>query len=209
MGATIFGRIHNKNCCCDNGCPGCCMPTDAFGDPVDVPFEIDAPGCSFDGTTGTFNPLALSDVAGGCGICGTWGFDGVLSIPGSFWNPDGMGGCDLVPGCAIQVCMFLNCDTEHGIADDAENGQCCRRMRLYVASDYNFAGATDNGGNGQCVGKRYETWLSPTSCACTDGVLSAVFSLGILEPLTATDPQCGEVQPCVPECPLSGVTVVI
>ena len=203
--------ISNKKailCECCGGCPGCCMPVDEFGTPVDIPFEVDAPGCTTDGVTGVFNPLALSDVTGSCGVCGVWGYDGLLEIQGSFWMFNGID-CDLVPGCTIQICMILDCDTEHDVPDDPGNAECCRRLRLYVATDYEFAGATDNGGTGQCVGKRWETYLGPSSCSCTDGVLSAIFDLGILNPVAKVDPECGTVQPCVPDCDMTGLRIII
>lgn len=206
--AGLFGQPEWLKCCCEGTCPGCCMPVDEDGNALPIPFEIDAPGCAIDGFTGEFDPLALSDVAGQCGICGTWGYGSYLSITGSLWNFNGID-CDLIPGCALQICMFLNCDTEHGIEDDQENGTCCRRMRLYVATTYRFDGATNNNGTGQCSGLSYETWLSPDSCECSDNVLSAIFSLGILDPATETNPECGEVQPCVPDCAMSGIKVLI
>lgn len=208
MGATIFGKIHKKNCCCAGACPGCCMPVDEGGNAVDIPFEVDAPGCALDGFTGVFNPLAVAGVSGACGICGTWGYSLTLEVPGQFWNFNGIG-CDLVPACQVVWCMLLTCQVEQGVADDPDNSACCRRMRLYVASTYDFSGATPNNGGGACgPGQDYERWIGPDSCACVGG-LSAIFSIGFLNPLPQVDPQCGLVQPCVPDCDMTGIRILI
>lgn len=183
------------------------MPVDAEGNPIGIPFEVVAPGCPIDGLTGVFDPLALSAAGGPCGPCGTWGYAGRLEIPGKFWNFDGIS-CDLIPVCTIEICMTLTCDATQGIDDDSSNEACCRRMRLYVATTYNFAGATNNGGAGACAGLPYEIWLGPDSCTCGGG-LSAIFSLGVLTPLAVVNPNCGLVQPCVPDCDMSGIKVVI
>lgn len=203
-----FGKIHNKNCCCGNLCPGCCMPVDGDGNAIDIPFEVDAPGCAIDGTTGSFNPLAVEGTAKACGICGTWGYSLTLEVSGQFWNFNGVD-CDLIPACVVNWCMYLFCDNEYTVSDDPADSACCRRLRMYVAATYDFTGATDNGDTGACSpGHQYERYIGPDSCSCVSG-LSAIFSLGFLNPLTQVDPQCGTVQPCVPDCDMTGIRILI
>ena len=106
MGATIFGKIHNKKCCCSPGCTGCCFPADLSP----IPFAIDAPGCSLDGYTDNLVEEAVDPTQHACGVCGSYILSTAFSVPGQFWNPDGMGGCDLIPACAITFCVRLICD---------------------------------------------------------------------------------------------------
>lgn len=209
MAGQIFGRIHNQNCCC-GVCPGCCFPVDEYGEPVNIPFAIDAPGCSCDGVTGEFVPLAIQGSGASCGVCGSYGYDTAIEVTGQFWNPDGMGGCDLTPVCIITICMVLHCDIEYGIADDAGNAECCRRMRLEVGVPYLFTGENEPSTDPACVGGDtvFRGYVGPDSCSCVD-VLSAIFSLAKFEPIVQTNPDCGDVQPCVPDCAFSGIRVII
>lgn len=183
------------------------MPVDDDGNAIDIPFEVDAPGCAIDGFTGVFNPLAVEGAPHACGICGTWGYSLTLEVSGKFYNFNGMD-CDLVPACSIVWCMFLTCADTQGITDDPADSACCRRMRMLVGSTYNFAGATVNEAGACGPGFSYEKWIGPDSCSCVDG-LSAIFSLGFLNPSTHVDPECGVVQPCVPDCDMTGIRILI
>ena len=204
-----FGKIVHKQCCCGGICPGCCMPVDEYGNAVEIPFEVDAPGCALDGFTGVFDPLAVGGESGPCGICGSWGYALALDFTGKFWMSDGMGGCDLVPVCDITICMILTCDLTLGIADDAGNDECCRRIRLQVSTPYEFAGANQDS-LPTCTGG-VSIWgiaVGPDSCSCSGG-FSAIFSLGMLTPIDQVDPQCGTVPPCVPDCDMTGLRILI
>lgn len=183
-------------CCC--GCPGCCMPVDEFGDPVDIPFSISAPGCTIDGFTGVFTPLAIEGSPTACGICGVWGYTTALDVPGEFWMPDGIGGCALAPGCIQSFCMILKCSADHAEADDTGQNACCRRLRLQISASYAWAGSVYGSGTGSCVGLDNVKEVPPDSCDC-DTDVSAVFSFD-LTPLNESDPDCGNVPPCVLEC---------
>ena len=177
---------------------------------MNIPFEIDAPGCSFDGLTGEFIPLAIEGTEAGCGICGSYGYDTALQVPGSFYNPNPPEDCDLVPGCIITMCIVLKCDDAYGIDDDTGNGECCRRMRLEVGVPYEFNGENESSTEPSCIGGDtiFRGWVGPDSCSCVDG-LSAIFPLAKFEPIVQSDPFCGEVQPCVPECDFSGIRLII
>lgn len=182
------------------------MPVDEFGDPIDIPFSISAPGCTIDGFTGVFTPLAVEGGPTACGVCGVWGYTTAIDIPGEFYIPDGMGGCDLTPGCIQSFCMLLTCSATHADADDTGQDACCRRLRLEVSATYAFAGSTYGASTGSCSGLDNVDEFLPDSCDC-DPDVSAVFSFNVY-PLSLVDPSCGTVPPCVLEC-AANITVTI
>lgn len=183
-------------CGCGEGCPGCCMPVDGEGTPIDIPFEISAPGCTIDGLTGVFNPLALDGANGPCGLCGIWAYSAFLDIPGSFYNPPEP--CELVPGCIQTFCMILACRATPDAQDDPSQNACCRRIRLQVWATFEFSGSTLLlPTQGDCPGEFYREFR-PQSCSCTGG-LSAIFDFN-LSTLVKSSEICGNVPECVLEC---------
>lgn len=202
-GGSVFSKkkaLLDCNCGCTGACQGCCMPVDEEGVPIDIPFEISAPGCSIDGLTGVFNPLALDGANGPCGLCGIWGYSAYLDIPGEFYNPSGVEGepCDLVPGCIQTFCMILACQSTPGAIDNPSQNLCCRRLRLQVWATFEFPGASILlPTQSDCPGDFYREF-NPRSCSCQGGV-SALFEFNLYT-LTKNSPLCGNVPECVLEC---------
>ena len=207
--AELFGD-NRKKCCCGEGCTGCCFPADLSP----IPFAIDAPGCDdLDGYTDNLVEEAVDPTQHACGICGSYVLSTAFSVPGQFWNPDGMGGCDLIPACAITFCVRLICDGDaHGELDTPGGGECCKKLRLLVAVPYEFEGGIEGDGGLGCLGgvNLWHDYVAPSSCSC-EGGLSAIFPLGRFVP-KATDDTCPPgplVQPCVPDCDMSTISLVI
>lgn len=209
MGATIFGKIYHKQCCCALGCNGCCVPV--TGDTLDaIPFEVDAPTCaSIDGVTGEFTDEAIEPEQHACGPCASYAWiDGPLTVASVSYNPDGMGGCDEIPGLGLDINLKLKCSGPLGVSDNTSLPGCCRGLRLYCGTSYETVCADPDivdpsHGN-------YITVISPTSCTCDP--LSVIFSLACLvpKPQTNPSPECPFAPGFeVPDCDLADVDIVI
>lgn len=202
MGATIFGRRHNANCCCDSGCIGCCVPVDAGTNaPQNIPFEISAPSCpELDGWAGIFVPVAppLSQDLSRCGVCGIYAANNPTpSIDGDSYNPPSP--CVLLPSsCTIGPFRFgLHCTTPL-IPLNESLATCCRRLLLSM----NLNGGTSED----------DVYVNPTSCVCDP--LSAIYDISGLFPLFQTWVDPGVTCPidgCFPNagCDLTGATLII
>jgi len=204
----LFGKPEYVKCCCGNDCNGCCFPADASP----IAFEIDAPGCPLDGYTDELIEEAVDPTEHTCGLCGSYILSTAFEVPGKFYNPDGEGGCDLVPACSITFCVRLLCDYEpYGEVDTVGGDTCCKKLRLLVAVPYEFDGGTFGDGGLDCLGGAnvWYGYVAPESCSC-EGGLSAIFSLAKFEPkaISETCPP-GLVQPCVPDCDMSNLKLVI
>lgn len=209
----LFGDVHEKlkECCCGPGCTGCCFPTDEMGNPANIPFEIDAPGCALDGYTDELIPEAIANSTYPCGLCGSYALSTAFSVPGLQWMPNPPDGCDLSVECSITFCVRLVCDgLTHGETSPPAGGECCRGLRLLVSVPYEFEGAVYAPGDLSCLGgvDIWQGYVAPDSCTC-EGGLSAIFSLAKFVPLAKNDPECGNVQPCVPQCDMSLLKLVI
>lgn len=164
-------------------CPGCCMPVDGGGNPIDIPFEITAPSCpAIDGQTGVFEPLAIQGTEQPCGVCGQWGYNAVFDVPGCAWQGAEGVPCACDVPCDIQICLELFCSSEFGEADPSSGADnCCKRMRLKIGSSMKFPGSNPLGLNEMfstlCTEGDY---IAPTACDC-DGGLTASFSLASLQ----------------------------
>ena len=133
-------------------------------------------------------------------------YNGVLDIPGQFWNPNPPGPCDLIDACIQSFCMLLKCEADHAEADNTSQDACCRRLRLEISATYAYAGSVYGSGTGSCTGLDNVKEFPPDSCDC-DPDVSAVFSFNVY-PLALVDPSCGTVPPCVLEC-AANITVTI
>lgn len=200
MGATIFGRRHNANCCCGGACVGgCCFPR-TYTDPLyphgvlrNFDWVIDAPACpELDGKSGVFYPLDPTATVGegACGPCACYAnlTDGgdVLRVTGSTYTPLGM--CQQTP-CSVGLCFFLACDSNE--PDPAEPlTDCCKRFRVIVGIDVtnnSITGGSTTGGSDGCESLKNESACSanlfgeiePVTCECAsdEGGATAVFDL--------------------------------
>lgn len=212
-------------CECCQLCPGCCMPVDGNGIPIDFDFSISAPNCpALDGTIGTFTPLAILEGYGdACGVCGQWGYNSILEVPGCQWQgaPDTDCECSVV--CTLIICLSLYCNSElYGAADpEVAVDACCKRLRLKVAASFIFPGSEPNDGNAeQDVRCDNADYFPPTSCECTGTTdVTAIFPLHNLtvectEFYTIDDgfgPDCvGKPKCCVlSNCDFTGATLAI
>jgi hypothetical protein len=207
--------VRCKQCSCrDTACPGCCFDLiNAGQDFAPIPFEVSAPSCSsIDGATGTFTDDALEPQGKQCGSCGSFSWTGPyeteIFISSVFYNPDGMGGCDVVVGDGLTIRLALYCDAEMGVSDNLASPLCCGRLRLICGTTYETVASDPNlviGGLGS-----YITVIEPESCSCDP--LSAVFSLCRLTPKPQTNPSPECPFPPgyeVPSCDLCGVEVVL
>lgn len=196
-GTTI--HVFCKVCDCepDTACIGCCFPLDDYGDLAEIPFEVGAPSCpEVDGLSGVFTHDAIEPQNKVCGSCGSfsWTKPGpqfLMEIPSVFYNPDGMGGCDAIPGDGLAIRFALYCDGEFNLGDAPGLPDCCRRLRLVCGTSYETVYADPEFvlpdlGN-------YITIIEPDSCTCD--LLSAIFSLCRLVPKPQPNP--------APECPFA------
>jgi hypothetical protein len=216
----LFGRKHNKNCCCgDVGCLGCCLPITDNPAPYDVvmaniPWEVVSASCpSVDGITGEFVPIdPTAPGIGPCGYCMTYCVPEAtfITIPAALRVPfPPPVNCLLSPCSHGDLKLVLECN------DDASL-DCCNRIRLWVGMTVSggiLVGDTGEIPPGECGGSA-TSWvkLAPSSCTC-EGGLSAEFSLSGLQI------ECDEVwvggecdgQPkcCSITCDLSDMKIVI
>jgi hypothetical protein len=192
----------------DNCTGGCCWPrlvNDLYpcGVNIPVPFEISAPGCDLDGTSGEFTPVSV-DAQGTCGSCGAappvniGPTLGVLKVP-----VPGFGYCNDTP-CGIEIYMVLECDdTSSAGALDA----CCGKFRLWIGTDERMVGWD---GTAPLGGSASLYWIkfAPSSCSCDP--LAAVFDVSLVLdcPTTFTDGPCvGEPTCCDPICSSFTLTI--
>jgi len=149
------------------------MPVDEYGNATDIPFEVDAPGCAIDGTTGYFNPLAVEERRQACGVCGTWGYSLTLRCLAS----SGIQRDRLRPDSRVHyrlLCFsLLQCRKRGG---GRSTDSRVSSLRMYVAATYDFTGATDNGDTGICsLGTNLKMDSVQTSFLCVR-VISNLFS---------------------------------
>jgi len=194
----LFGKIHNKQCCCAGCIGGCCWPRD-FSDPLyplgtfkDLCWVIDAPNCAeLDGKTGFFIPVSATAAAetGECGACYCYrNLSETLAVTGSFWSPTG--GCTESP-CSIGLCFFLSCDSN----ETGEEGvtECCKRFRLIVGTNVtgnNVSGWETVSDDDRCESLRSQSAcaenlfgeVGPIACECADdnGGVTALFDLSAI-----------------------------
>lgn len=197
-------------CGCGNACPGCCFPTidDGTNFPP-LPFCIDAPGCpAIDGQCDEFTDDAIEPQNKLCGSCGSFSTLFVLEVPGGFWNPDGMGGCDFVGGEGEQFRFSLFCDAEMGIPDATSENICCRRLRLIVGTNYETI-YSDPSFVFPDLGP-YITIIDPTSCSCDPFAVTFNLCRCVPKPQTNPSPECPFAPGFnVPECDVCGINLVI
>lgn len=166
----LFGRKHNKNCCCGGGCVGCCFCSQFPATNAD--YIIDAPNCaSLDGATGNVSGPDTG-VPTGCGSCVSLVNSLTThNIPTHVWDdslPDN--GCVPQPGAEFQFRFILRCDENQ---DDTETNPetteaCCRNVRLVVVD-----AGTDS----------IQRIIAPLSCSCDPETgMMAIFSIESLFP---------------------------
>ena len=190
--AALFGKIHNKQCCCGEGCVGCCWPTDGYGTLETVPWSISAPGCTaLDGQTGFFVPIDPTNQADGtCGKCGCYiSSNTPLALIGQFWQV--LGPICSLQACGVNICFGISCDS--GESAGGPGDACCERMRLIISasalirrSDDDSVGVITNCDAGDLTDCNASplAWveIAPASCVCgEDGTLSAIWDLSLLE----------------------------
>ena len=190
-------------CQCGGVCPGCCVPVeDGTNAPLDIPFEISAPGCTeLDGFSSVFEPSAPppSQPLKVCGVCGIYqARDLTPTVAGAAYQPPDP--CFLLSPPTFNVCEFgpwrfsLHCETPLGLTDNQALESCCRRLRLGIALIDDVA----------------YTYINPSSCSCTPE-LSAIFNLEDLITQTWLDPGvfC-PIDGCFPwTCSMAGATLII
>lgn len=216
-GVTIGVRC--KECTCEDGCVGCCLPIEADPAPYavlmsNIPWEVVAPSCpSVHGVSGVFTPIDPTNPGiGSCGYCMTYCVyeDTLIVVPGTLKVPfDGITGCLDSPCSHGSLKLVLECN-------DAIEAGCCERLRLWVGmtlSGGTLVGDTGDVPPGECGGSA-TSWvkLSPSACTC-DGGLSAEFALSGLsincDEVFVGGPCDGQPKCCRLSCDLSDAKVVI
>lgn len=127
---------HQKCCCGETDCIGCCFPFDALGVGQDMTWEISAPSCAaIHGQTGTFSPSSTPPHdSGGCGICLCYvnSLASPLSISG-FAKTEEFAPDDCVDTpCTAEICFNVYCPNVRANQGDPTLEQCCRRIELLV-----------------------------------------------------------------------------
>lgn len=204
MPSNQLEAILQCGCNCGQvGCVGCCVPVaDGTNAPLNIAFEISAPGCpELDGWGSEFVPVAppTSQDLSACGVCGIYAAaDLTPGIAAAAYNPPEP--CILLSPPAYNAVFGpyrINLECGEGAAPEGTNhlDNCCRRLFLRV------------------------TWpdissesriILAASCSC-EGGLSAIFPLDELIEQTWLDP--GIFCPIDGQfpwaCNLAGATLII
>lgn len=172
----LFGKKHNKNCCCgDVGCVGCCFCKQTPA--VNADYIIDAPSCALlNGQTGNVSgPAPSSETDTTCGACvplenNASGY----SLPQYAWDDSMPPDCIPQFDSDFQFSFYIRCEVNENPdeTDPLTTEVCCRNIRLII---------TD--GAHSVTPKIGTVPIPPSSCSCDP--FMAIF------PLAGAYPDCG------------------
>lgn len=229
--AAVFGRKHNKDCCCGGCTIGCCIPIDhsnpiyePYGTPKNIPFQIVAPGCPvMDGFTGELFcggavPVTDKGTCGPCLSCTGAGDD----LPAGGWlimatQKLELGSMCVDDSCSFYICVVLQCRQETLNNESVES--CCQKFRLLLGISGSDITHIDNEDPTISVaGSPCTKWkeVEPTTCECgaTEADFPAIvfpLDLSVLCDEEHTGACTGFTKCCDDpiDCNLAGATLVI